>query len=435
MYSSDELHTFYIDHLTQQVLPFWKAAVDEQYGGVFTAFNAEGSQLLSRDKYTWSQGRFLWIWSRIAELSRTGILSEQAELYERQAELAYRFLAEHAVMDNGSFRFLMEQDGTPKEMVPGQGHDISFYADCFVIMGFAEYGRVFRNREAFELAAKLFDGVERRLQEGSVRSEPYQVPDNMLVHGYAMIMLNTAQSLIKSADSFDEQEKVSSYRRYAIEKCRQILKVLRDSSNRIREVLAAEDAGLRNAPASDKLLLRHLNPGHSAESLWFVMQEVQEQGDAAMLNEAAGTLKSVLASGWDEQYGGLLRYIDLDGGEPQGEQLEGAGNFEALIRGTWDMKLWWPHSEALYASRLALGLTGDEVFQDWYKKLHDYTFRVFPAEPGREWIQIRMRDGAPAERIVALPVKDPYHIIRNVLLMIELTARKGENSNGTNGYN
>jgi len=62
---------------------------------------------------------------------------------------------------------------------------------------------------------------------------------------------------------------------------------------------------------------------------------------------------------------------------------------------------------------------------DWHDKLFDYTFTTFPnPDPDiREWIQIRRRDGAPQDKVVALPVKDPYHITRNLILILELLYR------------
>ena len=30
------------------------------------------------------------------------------------------------------------------------------------------------------------------------------------------------------------------------------------------------------------------------------------------------------------------------------------------------------------------------------------------------------RDGSPQEKLVALPVKDPYHVMRNLILIVEL---------------
>ena len=40
-----------------------------------------------------------------------------------------------------------------------------------------------------------------------------------------------------------------------------------------------------------------------------------------------------------------------------------------------------------------------------------------------EWIQIRDRQGKPEEKVVALPVKDPFHITRAYLHIIDLLKR------------
>ena len=81
-------------------------------------------------------------------------------------------------------------------------------------------------------------------------------------------------------------------------------------------------------------------------------------------------------------------------------------------------KLWWVHSESLYSTLL---FGEDEEIAAWYPKVRDYTFNTFPntANDRGEWIQIRSRDGKPENRVVALPVKDPFHILRNYLLIIE----------------
>ena len=67
----------------------------------------------------------------------------------------------------------------------------------------------------------------------------------------------------------------------------------------------------------------------------------------------------------------------------------------------------------------------NQAFLDWHDKLFDYTFATFPnPDPEiREWIQIRQRDGTPQDKVVALPVKDPYHIARNLILILELLYR------------
>jgi len=71
-------------------------------------------------------------------------------------------------------------------------------------------------------------------------------------------------------------------------------------------------------------------------------------------------------------------------------------------------------------------VTGNEVFVKWYQRLKEYVARVFPAGPGREWIQIKNRAGVPLEAVVALPVKDPYHIMRMHVLAMELFGNQHE---------
>lgn len=418
-----ELHDLYAEHLTVQVLPFWQKAIDKARGGVFTGFDPAGAQLVHRDKFTWSQGRFLWLWSRLSQDVKQGKLPGAENVYMEQAGQLYRFLRDHAFLPNGNCAFLLTEDGEPKESRAGEGLDASFYADCFVVMGFAAYAQTSGEGEALELAADLYDRVRRRLAEGSVRSEPYPIPDGYRSHGFAMIMLNTSQVLADACQEFDSGEE-PRYREQSLEYAREILGDFCDERFRVREVIPAGDAAAKPGPgAPEALLLRHLNPGHTVESMWFVLEEAARHGDTEMIGQACRVLLRALESGWDPVHGGLLRYIDLDGGEPLGKPLDapGADRFETLIRTTWDMKLWWPHSEGLYATLLAYRLTGDEAYAAWHQRLLKYTLNTFPADPGREWIQIRSRAGAPVDQVVALPVKDPYHIARNLLLLIELT--------------
>ena len=92
------------------------------------------------------------------------------------------------------------------------------------------------------------------------------------------------------------------------------------------------------------------------------------------------------------------------------------------MRGSWDTKLWWVHSEAIYATALSYTLSGADEMRTWFERVWEYAFRVFPhPDPDvGEWIQIRDRRGEPLEKVVALPVKDPYHIARNLIQIIEL---------------
>ena len=95
-------------------------------------------------------------------------------------------------------------------------------------------------------------------------------------------------------------------------------------------------------------------------------------------------------------------------------------DYENLISSTGDMKLWWPHSEMLYLYRKLYVLTKDKDFDNYYKMAFDYSFSTFPSTNNGEWVQIRDRRGKPVDKVVALPVKDPFHIMRDFLKIIKL---------------
>jgi len=59
-----ELLDFYTVHLTEQVMPFWLPLVDWEHGGLNNCVTNEG-EIVSTDKYLWSQGRALWTFSAL----------------------------------------------------------------------------------------------------------------------------------------------------------------------------------------------------------------------------------------------------------------------------------------------------------------------------------------------------------------------------------
>jgi N-acylglucosamine 2-epimerase len=131
--------------------------------------------------------------------------------------------------------------------------------------------------------------------------------------------------------------------------------------------------------------------------------------------------------GWDEPYGGLPQFVHIEGGQPRGIVTDENKDDHMILELTnnWDNKLWWVHSEALYALILAFEHSRDQWFLDTYWKFHEYVFDIFP-NPDKtvgEWIQIRDRVGKPEDKIVALPVKDPYHITRAFMHLIKSLER------------
>src|SRR5580704_19633127 len=85
--------------ITESLVSFWNRSVDRQNGGVFNCWSNDGTRLVSRDKYTWSQGRFLWIWSRLAATMAKGLLPGNPADYLAQAEVTAEFIEKHAFLE------------------------------------------------------------------------------------------------------------------------------------------------------------------------------------------------------------------------------------------------------------------------------------------------------------------------------------------------
>ena len=170
---------------------------------------------------------------------------------------------------------------------------------------------------------------------------------------------------------------------------------------------------------ADTLLGRHRTPGHLLETVWMLSDAAQHvPGIASLVPDWLPDLAHhALALGWDDEHGGVLRYVDRDGGRPTGPHHD--DRYETLVLETWDTKLWWVQVEAL----LRRGAAGPRVPRIRLRRLDGASHRLHPghlSQPRRrQWLQVRDRAGRPLDRVVALPVKDPFHIARALLLALE----------------
>lgn len=410
-----QLLDFYKHHVDEVLLPFWNRSLDKQHGGIYTCFNNTGDELVSTDKYTWSQGRFLWLWSKIAGMiSENKLQGEEADYFDQLSKTAV-FLEEHVFLENGNCAFLLTEEGKKKESIPGKGFDTSLYADCFVALGLGRFAALSNDKERFEKVLQLYDRIRKRIEEGEIRTEPYPVPQGYSAHSIPMIMLNVAQELTEAGSQLNHPKEEELYK-HSISYMKDIMdNFYREQDHRVVEMMP-------DSPLSEgeTLLYCHINPGHTIESMWFVIHTAQQTGYTDYLDNAVKAIEKAVTVGWDSRYEGLFRFTDKMGGEPKGRKQ--STSYEQLIVDSWDMKLWWPHSEALYATLLSFVITGDKKMLRQHEMMRDYIFATFP-NPDKntgEWIQIRDRKGKPVDKIAALPVKDPFHILRNMLLIIEL---------------
>jgi N-acylglucosamine 2-epimerase len=421
---TDQKHQWYADHLVHDVLSWWLTnGPDDEHGGVLTCWDNAGKSLVSTDKYTWSQGRWIWLMVRVAAAARRGVLAPgtvDPEDCLRRARATATFVREHALLDDGTTAYVTDRAGNPREPSPGSGLHTSAFADCFVALGLAALAQVDGDAEAGRLAESLLLRVAARARKRAVRTDPYPVHPGFRPLSVPMILVGTGTEVWAATGSGRCADVV-------VAAAGELATTLRTGSHLVE--MRPDDPGL-----ADTLLARHRTPGHVLEVLWFLVNAADTVPGVAAVLAAGGTAASdgglpdwlpdaalhALEIGWDAAHGGLFRYVDAGGGQPRGRLLDDP--YERLVGDTWDTKLWWPHAEALYATALLARRGRGHLLAAWHERVRGYTLGTFPGGPGEEWVQIRARDGTPLDRVVALPVKDPFHVARALLLLAELEA-------------
>ncbi|MGN0976946.1 MAG: AGE family epimerase/isomerase, partial [Faecousia sp.] len=85
-----------------------------------------------------------------------------------------------------------------------------------------------------------------------------------------------------------------------------------------------------------------------------------------------------------------------------------------------DMKLWWPHNEALIASLMIYRDTKDEKYLDIFYQVLDYCKTYFADEYG-EWYGYLRRDGQPTQPACkGSTFKGPFHVPRCLILVEQM---------------
>ena len=412
-----KLFDFYSQELKDNILRFWlPRCEDKESGGYLNCFDNRGEHLVGYDKYTWSQGRFLWMFSKLAVTGAPLFSDDERSEFKRLAEQGFRFLKDHCLiaMDDWRCVFLLNRDGSPKKVSGYDTLDMSIYADCFVVIGMAAYSIASGNRDAYLFGKKLYDSIRDRVDSGIFNTLPYPLSPQYRAHGIPMILTNVAKELHDAALIHD-RDYVNDLLSDMEGTANDVISNFMDGNFLIHEVIGRDNAKVPG------LLGQHINPGHSMEDSWFLHDAARLIGNPKMTETAARIMKKAFEIGWDSEFGGILHFVNLDG-NPLSFESDSTEPTIRLVKGGWGDKLWWEHSETLYASLLFYSLTGDPAYMDIHDRTLDYVRKHFinPDKAVGEWIQILTREGHPQEKVVALPVKDPFHITRNLLLICEL---------------
>lgn len=382
-----ELKQFYHDTLLKDIVPFWVNSdlIDPEYGGFISSVDREGNQY-NTDKSVWFQGRALWTFSKLC--NTYGVKPE----WLSAAAAGAKFIREHCIDDtDGRMYFIVTRQGEPLRKRR------YFFSESFLVVGFAEYYLLSQKAEDLELARKYFRLMYDIYCDGA--NDPFKITpkENAKVrslHSNAnpMVLVSSAQTLLRI-----DPENSDDYNQAIDRVIDDMLKLHYKPEYKCMLENVSPNGDILDNPTG-----RTINPGHCIENAWFLMNRANQTENQELLEKALNILRWSLELGWDQEYGGIYYFRDLYG-RPC-EQLE------------HDMKLWWVHNECLIAVLMALHITGDSYFEQWYERLHAYIFSHFPDTTYGEWYGYLHRDGTVSHSQKGSLWKGPYHLPRCMML-------------------
>jgi N-acylglucosamine 2-epimerase len=383
MKSFEQLQQIYSGNLRDSVIPFWMDnSPDWRHGGTFSCLDRDGS-VYDHKKYVWLQGRSVWMFCRLYNTF------EKNPQYLKIARLGLDFIEKYAIDPQGRYYFSLMPDGTP------YFYQRKVYGAVFCMLAYLEYFNATGLEEYFDKSVELFAKIRDWVKDPSLLDRP------VLAGLTPMSSLADVMVLASMAIELAAVDKQQAY----LDVMAESLKNIDLHYDRHRDILL-ENAALDGSDISQSPQGRLFCPGHSIEVGWFMLHLLEFLPDRAKEQMALDIIKGSVDAGWDKEFGGLYYFMDIEGKPTL--QLES------------DMKLWWPHTEAIYALALAYKKSGERVWLDMLNEVHQYAFEHYADEQHGGWFGYCDRRGNLTHRSKGGSYKGFFHVPRALLLTSNL---------------
>lgn len=359
-----ELEQQYRSELLDNVIPFWvENSQDTDFGGYFSCLDRKGD-VFDTDKFIWLQGREVWMFS---------MLYNKVEKRQEWLDCAIQggeFLKKYGHDGNYNWYFSVDREGNPLV------EPYNIFSYTFATMAFGQLSLATGNSEYADIAKKTFEIILSKVDNPKGKwNKAYPGTRNLKNFALPMILCNLSLEIELLIDKDFLQRTID------------------DCIHEVMDVFLRPELGgiiIENVELdgslSDTFEGRLMNPGHSIEAMWFIMDLGERLHRPELIEKAVKTTLTMIEYGWDKQYGGIYYFMDRLGHPTQ--QLE------------WDQKLWWVHIETLISLLKGYQLTGSKECLKWFEKVHEYTWSHFKDQEYPEWWGYLNRQGE-----VLLPLK------------------------------
>lgn len=391
----EKYYRLFKEELFDSCVPFWlNNGVDEVYGGVKNCLDRFG-KVYSTDKSVWMQGRTAYTFSHLC--NQFG----KNEKYLSFAESCLNFEKEHCIdKSDGRMYFTVTNDGRPLRKRR------YWFSETFYIIANAEYYMASGEKERLDEAKRYFDFVYKMYRDPT--ADPYKITPKTIAEtrklkslAQPMIMLNVSSIMRRS-----DKENADRYTKIITGLIEDIKAFYKPELKALLECVTDKNEYFSEASEG-----RIVNPGHDIEASWFLLEEGLYRNDKELIDFAKTIFDISIDRGWDNEYGGIIYFKDVEGNPVEAYEH--------------DMKLWWPHNEAIIASLYLYKYTRDIKYRKWFENIVDYAISHFSDRTYGEWFGYLRKDGRPTEPpCKGHTYKGAFHVMRMLSKVLEIFDNK-----------
>ena len=393
------------EHLTKDIIPFWKSMKDETLGGFYGYLSYDLELDRQAVKGCILNSRILWFFSNAYML-----LGEEELL--QYARHAYVFLKEHCQdQEYGGVYWSLNYKGEPEDTTKHT------YNQAFAIYALSSYYDASKDEEALNIAHGLYHLIETKCKDeyGYLEAfdRSFEPVDNDKLSENGVMAEKTMNTLLHVLEAYTELYRVSH------EEC--VADQLRFMLDTVADRVYNPEIGRQEVffDRSWHSLIDLYSYGHDIETSWLVDRALEVLDDAAYtakLSPITGTIAENIYN---------RAYIDHS-------LVNEAEN--GVVDTT---RIWWVQAEAVVGFLNAYQKSPEqkkylEAAEDIWGYIRDY---LTDKRSGSEWYWALDKDRKPLEKPIVEPWKCPYHNGRMCFEVIRrLTGEGGtEENEGTAG--
>lgn len=392
-------------HLNNELIPFWdKNAIDKQFGGYMTNFDANGKPLEMPEKYLNTQCRMIWWFSQLNMVNPSPANKEKAQ---QGVDFLIKYLWDS---QNGGWRWNVKRDGSPLDdgkIVYGQNFAIYALSDYYLSTG---------DKRGLEYAEKTFDLLQKYCADTHNGGYYENLESNWQPAAAGFSAgdrkgLDTHMHLMEAFTSLYQASGEELHKRKLLEIVNLISEKMVDHvagsglnqfnlawqplpAINIKRTWNAEREGEKPADPTETT-----SYGHNTELVWLMVRALRAAGEPV------------------DQFKPLFRLL-LDNAVKYGVDFEKGGIYRDGLRKGGALVLekeWWQHTEALVGFLEGYELFGDQRYFEAFQTLWKFVDTKMINHEVGEWRRLLDRDGKVIDGNIGNEWKVAYHSGRSMI--------------------